>query len=104
MSERPVACSLPDRALAERGAALRAGVLARARRVELLEDGMRWTFEGTTDLLAELGPVIDAERACCRFLRFRITVADDLGDVVVEATGPPGTRAFLETWLPRPSA
>ena len=40
--------------------------------------------------------VIDAERRCCRFLRFSVLVEADAGPIVVEITGPPGTREFLE--------
>ena len=39
--------------------------------------------------------VVDAERACCRFLRFTITVEPDDGAITLEVTGPPGTGDFL---------
>jgi hypothetical protein len=38
---------------------------------------------------------IDAERRCCRFLRFDLTVEPDAGPVVLDLTGPPGTREFI---------
>jgi hypothetical protein len=42
---------------------------------------------------------VDAERQCCRFLRFSITVEPDEGPLFVELTGPPGTREFLAELL-----
>ena len=42
---------------------------------------------------------VDAERQGCRFLRFRITVEPDGGPIVLELTGPPGTREFISALL-----
>jgi hypothetical protein len=42
---------------------------------------------------------IDAERQCCRFLKFVLTTEPDGGDVWLEVTGPDGTREFLSTLL-----
>jgi hypothetical protein len=42
---------------------------------------------------------IDAERQCCRFLKFALTVEPDAGDVWLEVTGPDGTTEFLSTLL-----
>jgi|SRR5687768_6622974 len=98
-NELPIACSLDGRALASRQSELRASVLAEAESVERLPDGYRWRFRGQRDLFARLGPVIDAERHCCRFLRFAIAADPDLGSVTVEITGPAGTADFLESWI-----
>jgi acetamidase/formamidase len=38
---------------------------------------------------------IDAERRCCRFLRFQLTVEPADGPVLLDLTGPPGTREFV---------
>jgi hypothetical protein len=97
-ADLPIACSLDAGALAGRQAELRGGVLAEAESVERLPDGYRWRFRGGRDLLARLGSVIDAERHCCRFLRFAIEVEPDLSAVVVDVTGPNGTVEFLEGW------
>ena len=94
----PVACSLEGRAFANRQSELRAGVLREAESFERLADGARWRFRHTSDLFSRLGAVIDAERACCRFLRFGISAEADLGTVTLDVTGPSGTDAFLEGW------
>ena len=53
------------------------------------------------DILATIAQTIDAERQCCRFLRFSITVEPDGGPITLELTGPPGTREFLSAFLDR---
>jgi hypothetical protein len=39
--------------------------------------------------------MIDAERQCCQFLRFQLTVEAAGGPVVLDVTGPLGSRDFL---------
>ena len=42
---------------------------------------------------------VSAERHCCEFLRFQITVEPPGRPVVLDLTGPPGTREFLTALL-----
>jgi hypothetical protein len=51
-------------------------------------------------VLAAVVATINAERQCCRFLRFVLTVEPDGGALWLDITGPPGTIAFLEALLP----
>lgn len=95
----PVACSLDSAALSCRQTELRASILAEAQRVDRLPDGVRWTFEHAADLFARLGPILDAERHCCRFLRIALVANQDLGAVMMDITGPPDTLEFLEGWI-----
>ena len=99
MTDLPIACSLDAPALGRRQAELRASVLAEAESVERLPDGYRFRFRHTADLFSRLGPVIDGERQCCRFLRFTITADDDRGSVTVDVTGPAGTADFVASWI-----
>jgi hypothetical protein len=96
MTELPIACTLSPADRQQRRAQLLPGILARALERDLLPNGYRWRFAPADDLLAALGGVIDAERRCCRFLRFTVSAEPDWGVVVVEVTGPPGTREFLD--------
>ena len=50
-------------------------------------------------MLASIARAVDAERHCCRFLRFTITVEPDEGPVTLDLTGPPGTREFVVALL-----
>ncbi|HYT66560.1 MAG TPA: hypothetical protein VEL51_09095 [Vicinamibacterales bacterium] len=67
--------------------------------MERLPNGYRWRFRHEPDLFARLGPIIDGERHCCRFLRFAIAADQDRGSVTMEVTGPAGTADFLESWI-----
>jgi hypothetical protein len=42
---------------------------------------------------------MEAERHCCRFLRFTLTVEPDEGQFILELTGPQGTREFVAALL-----
>jgi hypothetical protein len=99
MAKLGVACSLDGAALAARQGELRGGVLGEAQSVERLPNGYRWRFDTRPDLLGRLGPILDAERRCCRFLSIALNAEADLGAVVLEITGPEGTPEFLEDWI-----
>jgi hypothetical protein len=74
-------------------------LLRRAETREDLPNGVRLRFAPTGDTLATIAGAVDAERQCCRFLRFGITVEPDGGPVFLELTGPPGTREFIGALL-----
>jgi len=74
-------------------------VLVEAAAIERLPNGLCWRFASSPTLLTRLAPLIDAERQCCRFLTVTLQAQLNLGDVVLDVTGPAGTREFLETWL-----
>jgi len=95
MLDPPVACTLGPAALKARREALLADLVRRADRHEELSDGQRFTFHASDDVVSLIGQVINAERECCRFLRFRLTVEPADGPIVLELTGPEGTREFL---------
>jgi hypothetical protein len=62
---------------------------------ELTPDGLKVAFSADGETLATIARVVDAERQCCRFLRFVITVAPEGGPLTLELSGPGGTREFL---------
>ena len=99
MSDLPIACTLTPAALKARREGLLAELLRRADTHEELRGGHRLQFAATDDLLPTIARTIDAERQCCRFLRFRITVEPDGGPIALELTGPSGTREFLSALL-----
>ena len=95
MADMPIVCTLGADALHARREGLLADVLRRAEHRELTEHGLRMRFTSDTDTVATLARVVYAERQCCRFLRFVITVEPDAGAVLLELSGPAGTREFL---------
>lgn len=94
MPELPIACTLQPADLARRRDLLTA-LRAAAADVQSIDEGLVLHFAAQPGLLARLAEVIDLERQCCRFLRFRIDVEPDGGTVTLTVSGPPGTSGFL---------
>ena len=95
MAELPVGCTLTPEALRTRREGLLMDLVRRAERREDLADGLRLEFAPSTETIALIAQAVEAERHCCRFLRFRMTVEPDGGAVFLELTGPAGTRDFV---------
>lgn len=95
----PIACSLDSAELAKRCEELSKSVLVEATAIEALKNGLRWRFSSSPTLLTRLAALIDAERRCCRFLNVTLQCEPNLGEIVLDVTGPDGTREFLESWL-----
>ncbi len=99
MTDLPIACTLTPDALAARRAGLLSDLLRRAESREDLVDGLRLRFAPTGETLATIARAVEAERHCCRFLRFGIVIEPDGGPIVLELTGPQGTREFIGALL-----
>lgn len=97
MKQLPIACELPPAELAARRQGLLPGLLANAQERLSIDNGFRWRFAASSELLAAVTRTIDLERQCCRFLRFELTIEPNAGPVWLQVTGPPGTAEFLET-------
>lgn len=91
----PLACRLTEPELRAR----RAGELAIAaravREVREMADGFAYRFDTDSEMLGHLFHVIDLERRCCPFLRFRLTLEPDDGPVWLEISGPADARSFI---------
>ena len=99
MKELPIACELTPAELDARRRGFLQDLLAQATERVPLDDGFRWRFAPSTEVLMAAVKTIDAERQCCRFLKFVLTTEPAGGDVWLEVTGPDGTRAFLSTLI-----
>jgi hypothetical protein len=95
MNDLPVVCTLGPETLKIRRENLLADLLQRIESHEPLPDGYRLRFAVSNEVLTLIARTIDAERHCCRFLRFQLTVEPAGGPVVLDLTGPPGTREFV---------
>jgi hypothetical protein len=95
MAEVPIACTLAPDDLRERREGLLADLLRQANHHELTAAGLRVRFSAERAMLAAIVRVVEAERRCCRFLRFAITVEPDGGPISLELSGPAGTREFI---------
>lgn len=99
MKDLPIVCSLPEPELAERRRGSLAQLVASASERRLLADGAALTFAAPDEVLPMILQVVAAERQCCRFLRFELTFEAGLGPLILEISGPPGTRQFLQETL-----
>jgi hypothetical protein len=99
-SMEPVACSLEPGELRARRGSLLPALATHVQAVREIADGYEFQFAASTELLAKLVEVIDAERQCCRFLKFELTVEPAGGPIRLCLSGPPGTREFLASLLP----
>jgi hypothetical protein len=93
----PVVCTLTPATIATRKAGLLPGLVGQADSREETATGLRFRLPAAA--LPAIVKTVDAERQCCRFLRFEITVEPDGGPIWVELSGPPGTREFLSALL-----
>ena len=94
MDQLPVACTLSEHDLAQRRAGL--AELRNSRRdTRWLPDGVALRYAPESASIAALAELIQVERQCCPFLRFRLTVEPAGGPLWLELTGPSGTREFL---------
>lgn len=98
-SELPVVCTLTPEALEARRSGLLSELANRADHCEQLADGIRLRFPSISDTLSTVARAVEAERHCCRFLRFSITVEPGEGPIVLELTAPHGTGDFLAALL-----
>ncbi len=99
MADLPIVCTLTPAALQARREGLLSDLLRRAEGHEELPQGYRLRFAATGETLSAIARTVDSERRCCRFLRFGITVEPDEGPILLELSGPPGTREFVAALL-----
>jgi hypothetical protein len=95
MPDLPVVCTLRPGELKARATQLLPAVVAAATTRSELENGFRFEFQPDGDVLASIARMIEAERQCCQFLRFQLTIEPGGGPIALELTGPRGTRDFL---------
>ena len=99
MPELPIACTLTPEALRTRREGLLMDLVRRAEQMEELADGLRLKFAPSAETIALIAQAVEAERHCCRFLRFGMTVEPDGGPVFLDLTGPAGTREFVNALI-----
>jgi hypothetical protein len=95
MNDLPVACSLTSAELQERRRTVLQNLRSAVVEVRELEDGYAYSFPSDGERLTEIASMIDLERQCCPFLRFRLIVEPNGGPLWLELAGPDGTKEFL---------
>jgi hypothetical protein len=95
----PVACSLSSAELRKREVTLLAQFRSTVTAIDELPDGYAFRLPGDRKCIAVAAEMIAAERECCPFLTFTLTARPNAGPLVVQITGPVGTKEFLRTVL-----
>ncbi len=95
MIDLPVACSLMPAELQERRGNVLSKIRCAVSEVTELKDGFKYQFASKGELFPELANLIQLEHQCCPFLTFRLTVEPGNGSLLLEMTGPEGTKEFL---------
>jgi hypothetical protein len=99
MVDLPIICTLGPEALKARKAGLLAGVAQLSMQTVKIAAGYRFEFAPEAETLRLIADMINAERQCCQFLGFVLTVEPDAGPIRLEVTGPEGAQEFVESLL-----
>lgn len=93
--EKEVACKLTSPELQKRKTEvitlLKANVIERKE----ITNGYQYTFKGSDKMLDDLVSFIKAERACCGFFTFKLSVEDVDTNIILTMTGPEGAKEFI---------
>ena len=92
-------CTLPSDAIQARRADLLPGLADRASRRHATVDGYRLVFDASSETLRAITDVIDAERQCCRWMRFELVVSPGGGEMALTVRGPGEAREFFDALL-----
>jgi hypothetical protein len=95
MRDLPIACTLSPGERRGRASELLPELLTRAESYERLDEGLRLRFTASSETLLAITRVLDTERQCCQFFRFRLTIEPGLGPILLDVQGPAGTAGFL---------
>ena len=95
--EQKLTCDLGDKEFRERKASIISHLKAQLVEKTNIEAGFSYTFPCNDALLDELHSFIKAERKCCAFFNFRLTITRE--NAILEITGPEGTQNFLSAEL-----
>jgi hypothetical protein len=94
-SDIPVACTLSDAELRDRGEDAVAPLFAHVQRVQELPDGYQFTFPAEADGVRDLLEFILSERACCPFFTFQLTFDSPHESVELSLRGGEGVKEFV---------
>ena len=92
----PIACTLSPEDLRARRGDLLPGLAERVVATERVDGGIRLQFAAEPDIVSTIAKVVEAERQCCAFLRFEISVPPAAGPVALTIIAPPEAQGVLE--------
>ena len=99
MADLPIACTLTPEALRTRREGLLMDLAAACGTPGGSQRRTAPRVAPSAETITLIARAVEAERHCCRFLRFAMTVEPDGGPVRLELTGPAGTRDFVSALI-----
>ena len=94
-STRSVSCKLTTPELQKRKATVIAELKSLVLSREELGNGYAYSFVGNDQNLDKINDFIKAERMCCDFFTFQVTIEENT--VSLRITGPEGAKEFLKS-------
>ena len=92
--KKEIACKLIDPELQKRKENVIASLKTKILEKMELENGYKYKFAGTDELLDEITAFIKSERTCCDFFDFSYAVSEKT--LWLTITGPKGTKEFIK--------
>ena len=92
----PIVCTLTESELRERRQTVLDSIRDAAIDVTSIPEGYAYRFPARSEVLSQLGLLVDLERQCCRFLTFKIVVEGGDQPIRLEITGPPDAMPMIE--------
>lgn len=96
IEDAKLSCKLTTPELQQR----KATVIAELKKLLLekaeLNNGYRYKFDGSDNMLDLLNSFIKTERLCCDFFTFTLTASNDKNFTLHDLTGPEGIKEFIK--------
>lgn len=96
-TKKVVACTLTSAELQKHKAGLIASLKARLLERRELTHGYQYRFNGSDEMINGVMRFIKAERACCRFFTFTLSIEDAETNILLTITGPEGAKEFIDS-------
>lgn len=90
-------CSLTDEEFRKHKETVIASLKKQVLEKKELDNGYAFRFKGDAKTLKEVNAFVDAERQCCEFFTFDLSVSVDESEAWLSMTGPEGVKDFIAT-------
>lgn len=90
-----IACKLTTPELQERRRTVIADLKKSLIEKVEIENGIKYKFQSTDEMIDGISTFIKTERLCCDFFDFTLSVAAETGFMWLELSGPEGTKEFI---------
>lgn len=90
-------CNLTDEEFRKHKETVVASLRKQVLEKKELDNGYAFKFKGDAKTLKEVNAFVDAERQCCGFFTFDLSISDDQSEAWLSMTGPAGVKDFIAT-------